>query len=140
MKILVDTNVIADFLMKREPHKTEARRIIALCSDKEIDGYIAAHTIPDLFYILRKDLPLPERRAMLLDMCNIFTVSSLDGTKLIAALRDEDFRDFEDCLQDQCAMSVGADYIVTRNVRDFANARTEAITPSNFIKILQIIL
>jgi len=113
---------------------TSARQIIALCSDKKLDGYIAAHTITDLFYILRKYLPLPERREVLLDMCDIFTVSGLDDAKLISALKNADFHDFEDCLQDQCPLSAGADYIVTRNVRDFAHAGTEATTPSEFIE------
>lgn len=33
------------------------------------------------------------------------------------------FPDFEDALQTACAIKVNADWIVTRNVRDFRNAR-----------------
>ena len=135
MKILVDTNVFLDFLQEREPYTDDAEQIITLCATKRIEGYIAAHTIPNLFYILRNSYSVSERREMLSDICRFFIVSGIDGAKLMAALRNEDFRDFEDCLQDQCAISAGADYIVTRNAKDFANARTEAITPSDFIKI-----
>jgi predicted nucleic acid-binding protein len=134
MKILVDTNVFLDFLQEREPYADYAEQIITLCATKRIEGYIAAHTIPNLFYILRNSHSVFERREMLLDICRFFVVSGIDSAKLIAALRNEDFQDFEDCLQDQCAIAVGADYIVTRNTKDFANAGTEAITPSEFIE------
>lgn len=41
---------------------------------------------------------------------------------------------FIDCLQDKCVKDVGADYIITCNVRDFENSEVPAITPDDFIK------
>ena len=45
-----------------------------------------------------------------------------------------DFPDFEDCLQDECAAQNHADYIITRNTGDFSNSNVPAITPSDFLE------
>lgn len=54
MIILVDTNIILDVLLRRVPYATEAQMIMTKCANREITGYLAAHSIPNLFYILRK--------------------------------------------------------------------------------------
>lgn len=56
---------------------------------------------------------------------------------MIKAIENPDFKDFEDCLQDRCAVSVAADYIVTRNERDFATAETKTITPEKFCELME---
>jgi predicted nucleic acid-binding protein len=55
MVVLIDTNVIIDALVDREPFAADARKIVEHCSQKKFSGYFAGHTIPDIFYILRKD-------------------------------------------------------------------------------------
>lgn len=50
------------------------------------------------------------------------------------ALERNDFSDFEDCLQDECALQNNADYIITRNIDDFANSNVPAVTPADFLK------
>lgn len=47
---------------------------------------------------------------------------------------NEDFSDFEDCLQMECAMDYGAKYIVTRNIADYEKSEIKAISPSDFLK------
>ena len=53
---------------------------------------------------------------------------------LVRALANHDFDDFEDCLQSECAIIFGADYIVTRNIRHFSGSPIPAITPNDFCK------
>ncbi len=55
MKILVDTNVLIDYLVGREPYFETADKIIQICCDKIVTGFMAAHSVPNLFFILRKD-------------------------------------------------------------------------------------
>ena len=49
-----------------------------------------------------------------------------DNTKILGADR---FRDFEDCLQTECALATNAEYIVTRNKKDFANSPIVTVQP-----------
>ena len=53
---------------------------------------------------------------------------------LLSALDNEYFSDFEDCLQEECAVAISADYIVTRNTKDFASSRVPAILPDEFLE------
>ena len=135
-KILIDTNVLIDYILEREPFFDDAMRVISSCIDGSVKGYIAAHSISNMFFILRKDFTIKERREILSNLCTIFEVEGIDKTKLILALSNEEFSDFEDCLQTECAKRCGVDYIVTRNIADFTSSEIEAVLPSEYLKLL----
>ena len=137
MKILIDTNVLIDYLSGRKPYFAYADEIIKLCRDSKITGYMAAHSVPNIFFILRKEYNAEERRTMIKSLFDILSVSGIDEKTLLAALNRENFKDFEDCLQDECAVEVLADYIVTRNVKDFANSKITALIPEDFLNEYQ---
>jgi len=136
MRILFDTNVILDFIVERPPFSSSAEKAIELCMGNGIQSCIAAHTISNLFYILRKDVAVDDRRRMLLRLCQIFTVIGIDVDKLKSALNNSGFKDFEDCLHAECAVDFKADYIVTRNIKDFINSAIPSIEPDELIKRL----
>lgn len=136
MKILVDTNVLLDYLLKRIPYEEDARRIVLACKKKEIEGCIAAHSVSNIFYILRKEYSEQERRIILTDICRLFYVEGIDQNKIIKALQNDHFRDFEDCLQMQCAEACSVDYIVSRNIGDFVCSSIPCILPKDMCKII----
>lgn len=137
MVILIDTNIIIDALADREPYATDAKQIMEKCATREITGVLAAHSIPNLFYILRKEFSQEERRYLLKNLCKIFQVSELNEKRIIAALENEMFSDFEDGLQEECAVASMADYIVTRNPSDFKHSRIKVILPNEFLRKMQ---
>ena len=135
MVALIDTNVIVDFLTKREPYAEDAIKIISLCNRQKITGYLAAHTVPNLFYILRRDFSVRQRKEMLRALCKILEVSGIGRDKILSALDNDRFEDFEDCLQMECAVGIGAEYIITRNLPDFVNSEIPAIEPKDILKM-----
>ena len=137
MLILIDTNVLLDVIARREPHVIFSEKVIDLCRQEIINGAIAGHSVLNAMYVLRKNFTLEERKEIFLSLCEFLYVESVDFGKIIQALKDDDFSDFEDCLQMQCALSLRADYIVTRNVKDFAASEIPAVTPEEFLKILE---
>ena len=132
-KILIDTNVLLDYLLEREPFFDDAKKVILSCTEGNIKGCIAAHSISNMFFILRKDYTAKERREILLNLCTIFNIEGIDKAKLLSGLANEDFADFEDCLQMECAKFYGAEYIVTRNVADYSTSEIKAILPSEYL-------
>ena len=136
MVVLIDTNVILDYMTNREPFAEGSRQILHYCAEKRIAGYIAAHSVTNIFYILRKHYSSPERKRMLIDLCELLEICGIQKTQLTNALANEEFDDFEDCIQMECAKSIHADYIVTRNVKDFATSPIPAIPPEDFLKII----
>ena len=137
MVILVDTNIIIDALANREPYADDAKRIMEKCAAREITGILAAHSIPNLFYILRKNFSQEERRFLLKNLCEIFQISDLNEKKIVAALENNVFSDFEDGLQEECAVESMADYIVTRNPADFKHSRVKVILPDELLRELE---
>lgn len=133
-KILIDTNIFLDVFQERENFVEASTKILNLVYENKIDGIIAAHSIPNLWYILRKTHTEEQRRNILRAICTLFTVSNLDSTKIFLALERNNFHDFEDCLQDECAQEESCDYIITRNTQDFSKARIPALLPEDFLQ------
>lgn len=106
-----------------------------MCAEKKLEGSIAAHSVMNVFYILRKEFTIEERRKTLTDLCEILTVVGIDKGKIISALANDDFTDVEDCLQNECAIDFSADYIITRNVKDFEKSSVPAILPGYFLEM-----
>ena len=134
-RILVDTNVLLDYLLTRDPFYEDAKKIVSACVDGKIKGCIAAHSISNMFYILRKDYGAKERREVLADLCSIFDVEGIDKAKILSGLQNEEFSDFEDCLQMECAKAYKADYIVTRNISDYKTSEIKAVLPKDYLEL-----
>ena len=134
MVLLIDTNIVLDILQERTEFYDASCRIMNLCAKKQARGYIAFHSVSNLWYVLR-NCDDSAKRAKISDICNILTVCSVGHKEVMNALDNTQFKDFEDCLQDECAQSVRADYIITRNVADFIHSQVKAITPEEFLKV-----
>ena len=137
MVLLIDTNIVLDYLTNREPHTDEARQIFHYCAEKKVKGYVAAHSITNIFYILRKLFSSAERKKMLIDLCELVEVCGLQNVQLANALTNEAFDDLEDCIQAECAKTIQADYIITRNVKDFVHSSVLPILPREFLKLIK---
>ena len=136
MVVLVDTNIIIDFLATREPFYQFASKVMEKCSTGEIEGCVAFHTIPNLWYILRR-APEVQRRNWMERICDCLKVVGASHESVVQAIRMNNFKYFEDCLQDRCAEEAKADFIVTRNPADFVESKIPAIEPEELLKKLQ---
>ena len=136
MVILVDTNIVLDIIQGRQPYCNTASDIFVMWAKKEVTGYIALHSVSNIFFILRKSYSTDERRKILKDILKILTVVSVNHKEVSEALENKEFKDFEDCLQDECAKKVNADYIITRNIQDFQYSKVKAVMPHEFIEIM----
>jgi len=133
MVVLIDTNIILDYLLTRQPFMDNADKVLNLCLQQKCNGYIAAHSVTNIFYILRKDFSVSQRKKMLIELCEFIEVAGIQKKQIIDALVNEDFDDLEDRLQVECAKMVNADYIVTRDIIDFSASPIPAILPEDFL-------
>ena len=134
MRVLLDTNVLLDYLLYRKGYD-DAEQVLQECVQFKIEGYVAAHSIPNIFFILRKVYTEDERRDILANLTSFLSVAEINHEMIVSALTRREFCDFEDCLQDECASIVGADFIVSQNIKDYVNSRVPAISPKDFIQI-----
>ena len=135
MRVLIDTNVILDWLMCREPFHEAARRVMEESMFGDLEGYIAAHSLTDLFYILRKDFDIAKRKSLLMFLCEKLQVIPENVEMIKAALKREDWKDLEDGLQMQCAKEKELDYIITRNIRDFEKSPVPVLIPEKLMEM-----
>ena len=130
MRILIDTNVVLDFLQEREPFVENAAKLFEQIDVGEIEGFIAATTITNIYYIVRRadgKIVAQDAIAQILSGLNICAVDLEILTRALAL----NFEDFEDAVQYACAVVHEVDAIVTRDASGFVNAEIPVILPEN---------
>ena len=133
MKVLIDTNVILDVLCGRTDFLEGSSKVWKYCEINKIEGYISALSVPNIVYILRKELTPEKTQEIINQLFLIFKVADLksDDLKKAAAMKTSDY---EDALQMVCANRIKADFIITRNIRDFMSSKVLAIKPSELLE------
>jgi predicted nucleic acid-binding protein len=131
VKLFIDTNVVLDVLAQREPWFGDSARVLAHIEQGGATGHIAAHTLTTLHYLLARHLGQQKTAAVLIDLTAMLRVEPVDHQVLQQALA-LGWRDFEDAVQAVTAAQCQADYLVTRNPRDFKQSLVPVITPSEF--------
>ena len=135
MKILIDTNIIIDCLMNRQNYVDNATKIFKLCETKKIKGYISALSIPNIIYILRKELDNLKIKKIIDTLSLIFEIIELSSEDLKNACL-LNFSDYEDAIQSIHASKSKANFIITRNSKDFLNSNIPAIMPEEFLELI----
>ena len=136
MKVLIDTNIMIDAITNRDGRSGSSAKVIDLCANNNIVGYVAFHSISNMYYILRKQYSDAQRRTILKRYSEILVVAEVGNDIVDEAVNNTDISDFEDALQHACAKSIGADYIVTRNTKDYENTEIRAISPEELLKLM----
>ena len=132
MKIFIDTNILLDVLRSREPFLKDSLSVWSLVESEKVKGFISAISFNNVYYVLSRTVDNPNALNAMCIMRDIFQIISLDN-RIINKAIDNDFPDFEDSIQFFSAIHAKADYIITRNVKDFSQQYIPAITPKAFI-------
>lgn len=135
MKVFLDTNVWIDFLLERQPSYAYAASILSLAVDGKCQVCISSLTAANAHYICHERAKMPlkmlrKKIEALKDWAHICDIVSEDIYNSYSNM----WEDFEDGVQFYSALLAGADYIVTRNVKDYAMSTIPTCTPSEFIK------
>lgn len=135
VKILLDTNIILDIALERQPFFGESEQVLFLVEQGEVEGYISASTFSDLYYIIRKAKGRDSTLEFLRYIATFCQVATVDNSVISMALASE-FKDFEDAIQYSTAVINQIDAIVTRNPRDFPVTTPRIVTPDQLIQEL----
>jgi predicted nucleic acid-binding protein len=136
INIVIDINILMDFLFKRDGHEKVAE-IFKCCIKDELKGFVCAHEITTLYYFLDKSIKDKNKvRKSLSGILGRFKVIEINETILKKSLYSE-VNDYEDAVIDVSASENNIGYIVTRNIQDFNKSITKAITPDELLAILK---
>jgi len=131
-KVVIDTNVVLDWILGREPFKDAAEKMFEIITlRKDIKAYVTANSVTDIFYIAKKTMKVDKIRNLLLIIFKKVEIISILKSDIIKSLKS-DYKDLEDALQIICALKIQADYLITRD-KDMHSSEIRIITPEEFI-------
>lgn len=127
--MLLDTDILIDVALDRHPHYAPARNLLDRIEGGGVRACVAWHTISNFYYMTRPEIGRDSALDFILDLMRFASVAATNAESVRYAARLP-MSDFEDAMQVAAALACGADFIVTRNIRDYRQSRIRAITPS----------
>jgi len=122
-------------LQKREPFYEGSAKLLTIIETGRVTGYVAAHSLTTLFYLLQKDRGVVEAHSIMTNLLQFLKVSPVDQDTIEQAL-NLDYKDFEDAVQMMAAVQSKVDCLITRNVKDFHPALLSVMKPIDFLASL----
>lgn len=133
MKLLIDTNVVLDILLRREPFYKDAAEVLNLSQREDVQEYVSASAITDIYYIANRQIK--DRgavRELLKRLLTVVSVAAVSEREIKNALSLE-WGDFEDSVQYSVALLSEMDAIVTRNPDDYRQASVRVFMPERIL-------
>jgi predicted nucleic acid-binding protein len=136
MRLLIDTNVILDFLLARGEHGELAKSILELATYDGVSEYVSSSAITDIFYVANKQrhnsMGTQEQVEMLLLIIHVLSVTEREIRDALT-LR---WNDFEDAVQYVTARNNNVDVIITWNTADYKESAIPALTPAELLRTI----
>jgi predicted nucleic acid-binding protein len=133
MRVFLDTNILLDVLLNRQSFVADSEGVILRCEALGAEMFIAWHGLATAYYLIKRGRTEMEA---LVEVDKILAWARVaEGTDAHARqARTLGFGDFEDALQAVSATACAADWIVTRNGRDFALSAMPVLAPAEFLQ------
>ena len=132
MRLLIDTNILLDVLQAREPHFKRSLQLWGHCEDNFVNEYISTVNLTNIAYVMSKELTPDRMQEIFMALTLAFRFTDLKLSDIENAA-DMKWRDFEDAVQTATAKRINADYIITRNTKDYQDSPISAITPEEYL-------
>jgi predicted nucleic acid-binding protein len=137
VKLLVDTNILLDVILDRRGLMDDSAKVLDAIEDGRAEGFVASHAVTTIHYIVEHEngrSAAATAIADVLQLCKVVAVGDADFHRALAL----GLRDFEDAVQVAAALQIGADYIVSRNERDFKGAPVPVRSPATILLLLAV--
>lgn len=134
--MLVDTNVVLDVLLQRDPHTADSTAGLASIERGELVGLLGATSVTTIHYLATKSVGSKRAKTYIGTLLELFRVAPVTEKVLRSAL-ELDFADYEDAVLHEAAVAANAEAIVTRNVDDFRRAQIPVHAPTALLSLLR---
>jgi predicted nucleic acid-binding protein len=135
VKVLIDTNVILDIALVRQPFYDDSDQVFSFIEQGQIEGYVSASTFSDLYYLIRKQRGRDWALNFLTRLSSTCQIATVNQAIISMALATN-FKDFEDAIVYSAAVLNHLDAIITRNPKDFLVTTPRILTPEQLIQEL----
>ena len=135
-RLLLDTNVVLDVLLDRQPHVTASAAVCAAVEIGKAEGLLAAHAVTTIHYLLSRQLGEAGAWQSLRAILKLFSIAPVDGSVLQQAIQSSG-QNFEDSVTAAAAHASGCDLIVTRDPKGFRRSPIPALDPARALPLLR---
>jgi predicted nucleic acid-binding protein len=135
LKAIIDTNVVLDVLLDREPFVKPAVEVFCLAEESRIEAFICATTVTTIDYLLMKSLPKSKARNAFRRLISLFEIATVNRPVIERAFESK-INDFEDAVLNEAGQMAGVDFVITRNTKDFAGSTLKIFEPNEFLALL----
>lgn len=136
MEVLIDTNIILDWFLKRDQFYENSKAVLNKCWFGNIKSFITIHSLCDIYYLVGNKFPLEEKKKLIQFLLNRSEIIEENYNSVKAFIDYDFYDDLEDCLQIQSAQNLRLNYIITRNIKDFRYSTAQAVTPEQFLELI----
>ena len=133
MKILLDTNIVLDFLLQREPFCNDAKIIFELIESDEVNGYLCATSVTTIYYLISKNVNKLKANEIIEDLLQLFDIADVNKNILLQSLQNNGI-DFEDSVIYSSAEYFNIDVIITRDKKGFKQSNIKVLQPNIFLE------
>jgi len=134
--ILIDSDIILDYFLDRQPFSENSSKILALCESGKLNGFVTGVAIANIYYLLRKEHKSKSILQGIKVLLVFLDVIKIDKAIILKAI-DSKFSDFEDAMQNFAADANGSiNAIITRNIKDYKKSKLSVLTPTMFLETL----
>jgi predicted nucleic acid-binding protein len=137
MRVLIDTSIVLDFLLQREPFLQDAELLFQAIEVGKVRGYVTATTLTDIFYISRKHTgSIEQARQAISEILTIMIICPIDRA-VLESVFNSGLVDFEDAVQIFSAVAQGLDAILTRDTKGFLSSPVSVISVQELLRQLE---
>jgi predicted nucleic acid-binding protein len=133
-KLLIDTNIVIDIVIAREPFLIDSEKVFEVIDNIEVKGFLTSNTITDIYFVVKKSEGHKKTIEILKEMLNFLEIIAVDKEIILNSL-ESGITDFEDAIQYFSALENEIDFIITRNKKDFKNSKIPLLTPKEYCDI-----
>jgi len=132
LKVLLDTNVILDVWLAREPFWRDSAKLLGLVESQKIEAIVSPTSVTTLYYLAHKVLGDAKARSLVDSLLRICAIGEMYKSTFQSALGNQT-KDYEDAVLVALAEAQNLDYIATRNLKDFRNSKVQALEPAELV-------
>lgn len=135
MKALLDTNIILDWVLRRQPFAKAAQSLMLAHANGKFQGFIAPITLINTFYVARKQVGVEKASQIVGDMLEFLNICEINQ-QILRDAHKLGIADYEDATQAATSIAHGIEIIITRD-KTFALTLPKTLSPAEFLELLK---
>jgi predicted nucleic acid-binding protein len=136
-KLFIDSDIILDLVLKREPFFNDSQRLLSLIERNYFSGFTSSLILANCYYIITGNKDKKTALKTISKLRSVLNVLPFTDKEIGESLNSS-IADFEDGVQYFIALNNGINTLITRNISDYKGLDINVLTPKDFLNLEKI--